>query len=342
MYPVIHVSDDASDLPEQLGTKRKFWYRDDKNGLCLFKEGRPNTGENWAEKVCCELCELLGIPHARYDFAEWRNCKGVVSPTFVPNEGRLILGNELLAKLVKDYEHTRRFDVRQHTVQVVMAILRVPLLMKVPKTILKGQPPVKAPITVMIPPSRQVAKSVIRPVSIGMPLDYKPPDELTKVADVFVGYLMLDALVGNQDRHHENWGLVLSNHRITLAPTFDHASSLGRNELDAARMERLTSRDQGRSVEKYVERAKSAFYGRLSDEKPLTTLAAFQEAARISPGASLYWLRRLQMTARADYGAIFNNIPYSEISELARDFALKMLEINRGRLLQNLKTVTTL
>jgi serine/threonine protein kinase HipA of HipAB toxin-antitoxin module len=45
--------------------------------------------------------------------------------------------------------------------------------------------------------------------------------------DVFLGYLMLDAWIANLDRHHENWGLVLTKD-ITghLAPSYDHASSL--------------------------------------------------------------------------------------------------------------------
>jgi serine/threonine protein kinase HipA of HipAB toxin-antitoxin module len=44
----------------------------------------------------------------------------------------------------------------------------------------------------------------------------------------FTGYLVLDALIGHTDRHEENWGVIEG---ITgakrLAPSFDHASSLG-------------------------------------------------------------------------------------------------------------------
>lgn len=317
MYPIIHVPDDASDLPEQMGTKPKFWFRDEQNQQCLFKEGRPNTGENWAEKVCCELCELLGIPHAHYDLARWRRRSGVVSPTFVPNGGRLIHGNELLARIIAGYEHEKRFSARQHTVSVVMAIMRGsrPLLVRVPLP--------RGP------------KSIIRPAPIDMPLGYSAPDAVKTAGGVFVSYLMLDALVGNQDRHHENWGLILSKENaITLAPTFDHASSLGRNETDAERVARLTTRDQGRSVEKYAERAKSAFFANPTSDKPLTTMAAFQEAAKLVPEARDYWLRRLAAIGLADCRGIFDNIPPHEITDPARDFALKMLEINRDRLLR--------
>lgn len=298
MYPIIHVPDDASDLPEQLGTKYKFWFRDATGRPCLFKEGRPNTGENWAEKVCCELCALLGIPHAHYDFATWRQRSGVASPTFVPDGGRLVHGNELLAKLVSDYEREKRFRARQHTVAVVMGIMRFP--------------------------------------EIRLPLESVPVEQIKNAASMFVGYLMLDALVGNQDRHHENWGLILlSEGGVTLAPTFDHASSLGRNETDEERVARLTTRDQGRSVEKYVERAKSAFFHTPTSEKPFTTLEAFQEAAKLIPEARDYWLKRLAATGLADYSGIFDNIPPQEITEPARGFALKMLEVNRNRLLHS-------
>jgi len=61
-YPVIELAEDVPAQLEQLGTKTKFWYRD-KNGLrMMFKQGRPGTGENWAEKVCCEICRLLCNP----------------------------------------------------------------------------------------------------------------------------------------------------------------------------------------------------------------------------------------------------------------------------------------
>jgi serine/threonine protein kinase HipA of HipAB toxin-antitoxin module len=99
---------------------------------------------------------------------------------------------------------------------------------------------------------------------------------------VFVGYLLLDALIGNQDRHHENWGLIKApGAGLSLSPTFDHASSLGRNELDAERIERLTTKDSGRGVAHYVRRARSGLYRTQSSRAPLTTLDAFLESQPI-------------------------------------------------------------
>lgn len=147
---------------------------------------------------------------------------------------------------------------------------------------------------------------------------------------------VLDALVANQDRHDENWGLILvDGGSVTLAPTFDHASSLGRNESDSERNARLMTKDRGRSIEAYVERARSAFYASPMSDKPLTTYAAFQEADRYLPEAKHYWLQRLEATSLAGYERILNNAPPSEMTIPAGNFALKMLEINRNRLLQS-------
>lgn len=317
MYPIIQVPDDAPEQLEQLGTKWKFWYREPDDVRWLFKEGRPNTGENWAEKVCCELCALLGLPHGHYDFAVWKDHRGVVTPSFVPNDGRFIFGNELIAKFVADYDGERRARANKHTLTRVMAVVHGP-----------SRFAVKVPLPGGV-------KTVIRPAPIEMPLGYLPPDEIRTASDVFVGYLMLDALVGNQDRHDENWGLILTGDgRLTLAPTFDHASSLGRNERDEERLDRLQTRDQGRSVERYVERARSALY-RAVGEKPMTTLAAFQDAAKLIPEAGKYWVARLGAIELADFRCIFDNIPVTEITQPARDFALRMLDINRDRLLQS-------
>ena len=124
-YPIIQLPDDAPTQLEQLGTKTKFWFRDQDGRSMLFKEGRPGTGENWAENVCCEICQFLDIPHAAYELAAWKDKNGVVSPTFVPEDARLVFGNELLAKVINDYAEGKRYKVRQHTVRSVMAVASI-------------------------------------------------------------------------------------------------------------------------------------------------------------------------------------------------------------------------
>ena len=80
MYPIIVVPDEAGDILEQLGTKRKFWFSDEHSDRYLFKqnrsEGEGATGEDWSEKIVSELCALLDMPHAEYELATWKGQHG--------------------------------------------------------------------------------------------------------------------------------------------------------------------------------------------------------------------------------------------------------------------------
>lgn len=50
-FSVVEVSPDAPEESEAMGTKEKFWFRDQARGLCLYKKARLETGEDWSEKI---------------------------------------------------------------------------------------------------------------------------------------------------------------------------------------------------------------------------------------------------------------------------------------------------
>ena len=300
-FPVITVQLHSSTQLEQLGTKAKFWYQSGDNCQMLFKEGRPGTGENWAEKVCCEIARLLAVPHAEYELAIFNEKQGVVSPSFVPKNGRLILGNELLASTDSSYQTSVRYKSAQHVLNRVIVVLQR--------------------------------------TSIETPRNWSKPSAINNAVGVFAGYLLLDALVGNQDRHDENWGVVAAasldgtGDKLALAPTFDHASSLGRNETDENRRARLITIDDGYSIEKYVEKARSGLFENKGSKKSMGGLQAFRECAKLELSAGQYWLERLREIKDSDFSDIIGSIPDSFISQDAREFANAMLRINRNRLL---------
>ncbi|MEX0802832.1 MAG: phosphatidylinositol kinase [Candidatus Binatia bacterium] len=300
MYPIITVPDEAGDILEQLGTKPKFWFSNAESRY-LFKLNRSQaedaTGEDWSEKVASELCDLLGLPHAQYEFATWKGQHGIASLSFVPPGGRLVAGNEVLVRLDKGYPKEEFYKVRQHTLRLVLSIIR---------------------------------RDIIQP-----PLNWHSFTNVESAVDVFVGYLMLDAWIANQDRHHENWGFIVSSERrIHLAPTFDHASSLGWNETDSTRLERLTTKDARRAIAWYVEKALSALFSSPASSKPMATLDVFKEAARLRPPAAKAWLDRLSQISDDNVRGIFDQIPVDRISDAGRRFAMKMLGLNQKRLLR--------
>ena len=298
MFPIIAVPEVGGTTIEQLGTKEKFWYEDPQLGTCLCKIARPYTGEDWSEKIAAELATFLGLPHANYELAEWMQVRCVVSPSFVPPLGALVLGNELLVHVDPNYlARVTRFKQSRHTVQAVRdAMLLVPCR---------------------------------------VPFGWAAPEQILNAPDVFVGYLMLDALIGNTDRHHENWGVVqVSDPGLIvqyLAPTFDHASSLGCHETDEVRLARLTTKDHNYSVRAYCKKAKSALYAKPNDARPISPFDAFVQCARMTTGAK-YWLSRLEALNADEIDHILEQVPASIMSGPARRFAKELLICNRDEL----------
>jgi hypothetical protein len=293
-FPIFEVPVDAAEAEEAMGTKFKFWFQHPELGNCLFKQARSNTGEDWAEKIAAELAQLLGLPHASYELAAWQGQPGIISPSFLPKNTALIHGNDILAGLASSYPRYQGYRLSQHTITIVLEALR----------------------------SR----------GLQLPLNWRPPTGIAEAVSTFIGYLLLDAWVGNGDRHHENWGFVvqLPQGIPHLAPTYDHASCLGRELLDAKRQEKL----QQQTVKQYAERSRSAFYQQESDRRAMLTFDVFAAIARQYSQSAKIWLNQLAKISLQEVKDLLQQIPNSRISLVALEFGYQMLEINRSRLLR--------
>jgi hypothetical protein len=205
----------------------------------------------------------------------------------------LIHGNEFLEVIDPNYPKHQRYRAVEHTLAAVMNILEQPL--------------------VHLP-------EVLKPL----------PDGVTDALGVFVGYLILDAWIGNTDRHHENWGLLLhkpGRRRLTLAPSYDHASSLGRELSDEARTRRGNPA-HGTPVERYARKAKSAFFPGDGGTKALSTFEAVRVAAARRPEAGNAWRNRLREVSHERVRGIVDAIPDEHMSGIAKDFACALLAEN--------------
>jgi HipA-like C-terminal domain len=197
----------------------------------------------------------------------------VISRQFVPVNGQFVPANMLLETVVKEYDGKMRFRQRKYQLSTSLNLIKLR--------------------------------------SIGPPLGTSHKFAHLSAADMFVGYLVFDILVSNTDRHHENWGVVVdySNQyspAYALAPSFDHASSLGRNESDAARVRRLATRDARDTVEAYASRARSAFYGSAASSQTLRQAEVLDALIRLAPDATKYW------------ATLFSAIPSANLSRHLR------------------------
>jgi hypothetical protein len=293
-FRIVEIPLEAPEDSEAMGTKEKFWFHHQELGRCLYKKARQNTGEDWSEKIAAELCRLIKLPHAKYELAIFNNEKGTISPSFVPENGSLTTGNEILAKICLDYPQNIKAP-SEHTIDNIFR--------------------------------------VFDNSSVNLPLTGSLLAGIETAIDVFIGYLLLDAWIGNSDRHHENWAFIDLEGKSYLAPTYDHASSLGREISDEKRQIKLKTRDRGSSINAYVNKCESCLYAKVGDKKPLKTFDAFRDAAKLYPQAANIWLDSLAKISANNTLDLFERIPDSCISSIAIEFAQKILEINQHKLL---------
>lgn len=304
-FPVRRLTFATPDFYEQLGTKEKFWikWRNDRHRY-LFKFSRENTGEHWSEKVAEQLCDCLDIPHAEYELSvikrpdseEYR--VGVLSKNIVPENWNMIMGNEFLYNYAPEV-YPKADGCIKHIQEHTI----------------------------------DMVYSAFNEHSLK-----KPPACLLGIDawGIFCGYLMLDALISNQDRHHENWAVLRDNeNHIYLCPSYDHAASLGRELSDENRQTRLNTKDNKHSVPFFVKRARSELFENTTDKKPLKTTEAFYLASSKQPDIKEFWCKKLSLITPDFIDSLFEKFPSGFISEQAKKFAKSVIIENKKRILND-------
>lgn len=144
--------------------------------------------------------------------------------------------------------------------------------------------------------------------------------------DALAGYMMLDAWVAGRDRHHENWAVIMDDGPPRLAPSYDHGNALGFQESEAKIA--LLAVDDTR-LSDWSQRGKSHHFA----GKPTLIDVAVDTLSRATPKARNYWLDRLSNVQVVDLRAILDVVPSSFMSDLGRNFRVRLLVHNRERIL---------
>lgn len=302
MFKVIDISEQVVEDYEQMGTKSKFWFTDKNSGKeFLFKSTHTEDklgnkvvreGENWSEKIACEIAKLLGIPHADYELAQYNGEHGTISENFRKEGDVVTFGNSLIEYVTELLSQSLEQGQRSQEVVRVSLILN---------------------------------RIIINP-----PRGYVPSENIKSAHDVFLGYLALDVLISNQDRHSENWGMITDlEGKVYLAPSFDHAASLGRNESDEKRELKFLTKDKGQNVAGYVNKAKSYFYHR---GKRLRSIEAFRSFGSLSPDAFFEWVDRVDKLDSSALEHILELVPNDIMSEMSKKFTLAIILENKARI----------
>jgi HipA-like protein len=297
-YPIIHLHKDDVLASEEMGSKRKGWVRVPDDAECwLFKYARFSngqvTGEHWAEKVAAEVADLLQIAHARVELATLEGSPGCISRRFselAQPGAELIHGNDLLSGAVLGYDRTKQFRQSDHTVEHILAAISHVL---------------------------------------------SAPHERAAAFRQMGGYLILDAIILNTDRHHENWALVRIIHpdgRVShnMAPTFDHASCLGRNEPPDKLAAWLA--ETGRPAW-YAARSKcrGGIYLRSDDAHGANPLKLLELVARKWREYFAAWAPHIERVSESALCDTVDRVPDRTMMSAQREFAKALLRVTFQR-----------
>ena len=158
----------------------------------------------------------------------------------------------------------------------------------------------------------------------------KPEDKKRTIAE----YAVLDALIGNTDRHHENWGVLLQRRddawKGFVAPSFDHASSLGRELRDQRRNQLL----EENRVESYVEKGHGAIYWSGNERRAPSPLELVRLAMNKYPKLFQPIGMKLAGIDEHIFDHIVNRIPCDWMSRSERKFAIALMRYNYEKLVE--------
>ena len=256
VYYTIHALPQApSTLPENRGSRRKYWLPivgESALWLLKFPRHRRGQGEHWAEKIAAEVGHLVGIDCARVELAR--------------------SGSEL-ATICEGFDPTIWYDYWYEFGEFPSEIGFLgadevdsysPPLSALPRyrNSLHGLDPLFWPGSSVLASAIEQYDPNTTTIGYGLHsienIRYAITSLLSRnsfdgniVADCLMSklysYFLLDGLIGNTDRHHDNWMLKYESRtgsaEITVAPSFDHGSSLGRELSDKSREYKIRNRE---------------------------------------------------------------------------------------------------
>lgn len=149
-------------------------------------------------------------------------------------------------------------------------------------------------------------------------------------ADVMVGYMFLDSLIANGDRHEQNWSVLRATSSDSGLPdaisaTYDLEASLGFQLTDEARAARLLDR---RGMQIYARKGMARRFD--GDRKSTLVEVAVMARAYCSERGRVRVAELVEAIATADYDVLVGQC--GPVSEVTRTFAAEVLKINGRRI----------
>lgn len=151
--------------------------------------------------------------------------------------------------------------------------------------------------------------------------------------DVFLGYLVLDALVANSDRHPRNWSILRppagEQASDVLCPLYDNGSAFGLSLSDDQRLSHL--RDRASAVA-WAEKGHAQAWSDSAGQRLSLVALVHQFWQAASAPAQEYWVTGIRALTPDAVEALLDGLP--DMSVASRRFAVEIVRLNQERILR--------
>ena len=331
-YPVFEVtvpSGIQTRMLEKKGSREKYWVTiEGDETRWLLKFPRPDTGEHWAEKVAAEVGNLIGVNCAKIELAR---CVGVESAPGSVHDRQRICEDRLRANLgtlcrsfvAPVIESFRDMDLRCEFFEGCFVL----------NTVLEGYD-----ANVRFGQRKHNVKNVVGALTdVAAVGSLNPMPHWDQMLEQLASYALLDGLIGNVDRHHENWmiGRVCGPgyDQWQVAPSYDHASSLGRELPDQSRQQILASD----GVLRYLQRGKGGVFVNERRRRAPPPLRLAQLLCRWAPHFTRRTLECIGDVSNGDLRSSIDRVPSEFMTDMAKDFAHAVIVTSKSELLRGVR-----
>jgi len=298
-YPIVSVAHDSRREKEPMGSKEKFWFQRSDGADWLFKFPTKGTGGHWAEKIAFEVARKLRIPAAHVELALYRDGAG----------------NEHRGSICRSFS----FGYELYHGNQILA----------------GRDP-EYDLDKRYKQSQHTASRMFASMYVFLNQRYAQ-----RYRGLLASYLVLDALIGNVDRHHENWGVLRKRAnegwKVRLAPTFDHASSLGRELRDADAKKSRKRYLEALGVAHYTKHARGAVYASEADApapSPVELVRWCLDDPLLRPFFISACRKVMKVPPETIAEDVVARVPSEWMTPISRNFAVSLLRYNYERMEQ--------
>lgn len=145
----------------------------------------------------------------------------------------------------------------------------------------------------------------------------------------FLKILVFDALIGETDRHEENWGIIIKNEHYYISPLYDNGCNLLREFKDEKFAEKYYSGKK--NFNSYIERSKSLIYNEITGKR-YTHFELIRELYKKYPEIIRKEIINIENLTDDKIQQIVKNVPNYIMSNKQKEYIIKFIKIRKEKL----------